>query len=114
MSSVDLAARRAKDLLAREMGPGMTQEAAMHRVEAKYGIPFYTIWGLLYRRPKKVAADIAARLTQACALAAEQALRREIAEIKLELAKDLGSDLEGVLADAERTLEALRKAREAA
>lgn len=114
MSTVELAERRVKALLSREMGPGMTQEAAMHRVEAKFGVPFWTQWSLLYRKPKKIAADILNRLEQAGIVSAEQALRREIAEIKVEIAKDRGTDLEGLLAEAEGLLAQIKKAREAA
>ena len=59
---VDDAASMARRLVAREsVGPGDT-ENAMRRCEAKYGIPYQSLWSLRYRPPKRIFIDVYERI----------------------------------------------------
>lgn len=54
---VDSAANMARDLVQREArGPG-DLENAMRRIEARYGVPYATLWSLRYRKPKDIMAS---------------------------------------------------------
>lgn len=53
--AVDKAVRWANALLTKvHRGPGDNVETAMHRAEAKWGVPAATFWALRYRRPKEM------------------------------------------------------------
>lgn len=47
------------------LGMGDTQEAAMHRTAATYGVDPGTLWALRYRKPKGILAHVYARLKAA-------------------------------------------------
>lgn len=95
-----------RDLLAREMRGPSDSESAMHRIQAKYGIDYWTQWGLRFRPPKKVSADLIERVRQAYLATLEQSVRRDIARLEIEAAKgaddaafkDLVAEAQGVLA----------------
>lgn len=62
---VDDACDMARALVRRESrGPGDT-EFAMRRLEARYGLPYSTLWRLRYRRPKDILVSVFARLQAA-------------------------------------------------
>lgn len=55
----------ARALVRRECrGPGDI-EPAMRRLEARYGLPYSTLWRLRYRKPKDIMVSIYARLQAA-------------------------------------------------
>lgn len=92
-----------KDLLAREMrGPSDT-EAAMHRIQTKWGIDYWAQWSLRYRQPKRLAADLVERVRQASLSSLEQSIRRDIERLKIEAA--LGdADFADLIVEAESLL----------
>src|SRR6185312_2786675 len=62
-------------MLARETrGPG-DLEGAMRRLEARYGIPFSTLWGLRYRAPKGLLMGTFARIAAAYHAECERQMR---------------------------------------
>lgn len=64
-SFVAAAVARAGALVWREArGPG-DLDNAMRRIEARFGLPYATLWALRYRVPKSVDAGFFARLAQA-------------------------------------------------
>ena len=95
-----------RNLLAREMCGPSDSEQAMHRIQAKYGIDYWTQWGLRYRAPKRVSADLVDRVRQAYLATLEQSVRRDIARLEIEIAKgapdaaftDLVAEAQGLLA----------------
>lgn len=59
---VDQATEWASAIVRRESrGPGDT-EAAMRRIEARYGLPFSLLWSLRYRKPKGIETSLFVRL----------------------------------------------------
>ena len=61
----DDAASKARKLVGCETrGPG-DQEAALHRIETMYGLPYWSMWAWLYRKPKEVGAAFYLRLNAA-------------------------------------------------
>lgn len=65
METVTSAREWANTMVRRESrGPGDV-ENAMHRLEARYGIPWRTFWALRYRPPKDILAGIYLRLQAA-------------------------------------------------
>lgn len=65
VSHVEHAARMSRVMVAREMrGPGDT-EAAMRRIEARYGVPYSLQWSLRYRPPKDILVGAWLRLSAA-------------------------------------------------
>jgi hypothetical protein len=49
-------------LINRESKGSGDTENAMRRIEARYGIPFATLWSLRYRRPKAIVTSLYFRL----------------------------------------------------
>lgn len=65
MSNVEYAAQLSREMTQQEArGPGDI-ENAWRRFEARYAIPWRTFWALRYRKPAKIADDLAARITAA-------------------------------------------------
>jgi hypothetical protein len=112
VSTVDLAADYAGRLIAQETHAlGGDTDEAMRRVEAKYGVGYWTLWGLRYKRPKAVSADLFTRLRGAYLSACERQLANLQHEIAIERARcghDLDADL---LAEAETLLAKIKTAR---
>ena len=87
-SGVEDAREWANELIRRESrGPG-DMENAMHRLEARYGIPWRTFWAMRYRAPKDVFVSVYVQLKtayQAECLRQERLLAHErtIAETKV-------------------------------
>lgn len=86
LSEAVLQARNwANELVRREArGPGDTSNA-MHRLEARYGIPWRTFWQLRYRAPKDVFVGVYQRL--GAAYQAECERQRWLLEHELEITK---------------------------
>ena len=87
-------------------GPGDTMNA-MHRLEARYGIPWRVFWGLRYRKPADVMVGVYRQLQAAYTSECERQERllaheRHVAETKILAAEtvagapafsDSGSDI---------------------
>lgn len=81
------AQRIARDLVATESrGPGDT-ENAMRRLEARYGLPFSTLWALRYRSPKDLLASTWENLKRAHEAECERQMRRYQHELEIARAK---------------------------
>jgi hypothetical protein len=66
-------------ILQESRGPGDT-ENAMRRVAARYGVDFRALWALRYRPPKRIFADMCARLRLWLTRTAARFWRRDHAE----------------------------------
>lgn len=103
-----------RELLAREMRGPADREAAMHRLQARYGLDFWTQWGLRYRPPKRVTADLMSRIRGAYLSMLEQSVRRDVETLKIEAAKGTDdADLQGLAAQAENLLAEIEAAKAA-
>jgi hypothetical protein len=113
VSTVDLAADYASRLIAQETHAlGGDTDEAMRRVEAKYGVGYWTLWGLRYKRPKAVSADLFTRLRGAYLAACERQLANLQHEIAVERAR-CGHDVDQDLVEEAEALVAKLKARRA-
>lgn len=112
MSTVDLAADYATRLVANETHAlGGDTDEAMRRVEARYGVGYWTLWSLRYKRPKSVSADVLSRLRGAYLAACERQLANLQHEIAVERART-GNDTDAALLDeAEAMVAKLRSRR---
>jgi hypothetical protein len=112
VSTVDLAADYATRLVANETHAlGGDTDEAMRRVEARYGVGYWTLWSLRYKRPKSVSADVLSRLRGAYLAACERQLANLQHEIAVERARcghDVDQDL---VAEAERLVAKLKARR---
>jgi hypothetical protein len=102
-----------RTMVAREArGPGDV-ENAMRRLESKYGLDFWTQWGLRYRPPVEIKdRSLIERIRQAYLDMIARSVRRDVEALKLERAK--GADdaaLTGLISEAETLLEKLEEAR---
>lgn len=100
-----------RDLLAREMrGPGDT-EAAMYRLQAKYGLDYWKQWMARYKR--SASGDFIEQLRQAYLSALERSVRRDLESLKIEEAKGgtRDADLASLVIEAETLLEKIQKRR---
>lgn len=77
-----------KKLVATESRGHGDQANAMNRLEARYGLPYWTLWSLLYRSPKDVSAAFLLRLQSAYSIQCEKqkALYEHEAKITKEIA----------------------------
>lgn len=112
MSSVEAAVSYANRMIEREArGPGDTEDA-MRRIEARYGVGYWTLWSLRYRRRdlKTIAADQFQRIRNAYLATCEQQLRALEHELALERARsgDVDTDL---VAEAESLLAKIKARR---
>ena len=113
MSTVDVAADYAARLLRSEArGPGDT-ESAMRRIEAKYGVNYWSLWSLRYKRPKSISADMFNRIRAAYLACCERQLASVSHELTMEKAKsgdDLYLDLETEVAALAEKIRAAKAA----
>lgn len=94
---VEDARRWANEMVLRESrGPG-DMDNAMRRVAGRYGLDPGTLWGLRYRPPKRIFADIYFRLQAAYQAERERQLRLLQHDIAITKAK-AGSDCHSVRA----------------
>lgn len=89
------ASKWTRAMLARETrGPG-DLENAMLRLEARYGIPFSTLWSLRYRAPKGLLSGAFARIGAAYRAECERQMR--LLQDELEETKEVaGTDANSV------------------
>ena len=100
-------------MVAREArGPGDI-ENAMRRLESKYGLDFWTQWGLRYRPPVEVKdRSLIGRIRQAYLDMIARSVRRDLEALKSEQAKGADDDaLTGLIAETETLLEKLQEKR---
>lgn len=103
----DEAVAWAKELVWREAsGPGDV-EPAMHRLGARYRIPFATLWALRYRPPKDVMTSVYFRVKAAWEDARQRQLRALQDDIKITAAV-AGPDTRAVRSAVALVDEALR------
>lgn len=105
---MDAAYQMHRDLLAREMrGPGDT-EAAMYRLQAKYGLDYWKQWMARYKR--SASSEFIEQLRQAYLSTLERSVRRDLEALKIEKAKDLGDvGLADLIAEAETLLAKIQR-----
>jgi hypothetical protein len=95
-----------RELLRRETrGPGDT-EGAMRRLEARYGLDYWTQWGIRYRPPTEIRdRSLIERIRQAYLDALQRSVRRDLEAFKAEEAKGKAdADLESLMAESEALL----------
>jgi hypothetical protein len=110
--SVDAATEYVRVMVQRESrGPGDIDNA-MHRIEAKYGLPFWSLWHLRKGKAKTVEASLLARIRGAYLDMCQRQASNLLHEIELEVAAGDDTDLD--LADALRALAAKIEAKRAA
>jgi hypothetical protein len=102
--SVDAATDYVRTMVQREShGPG-DLDNAMRRLEAKYGLPFWTLWHLRKGKAKTVEASLLARIRGAYLDMCQRQASNLLHEIKMEAAaghdldSDIAAELEAVLA----------------
>ena len=111
MSSVDAAAEYCDRMLKREArGPGDVEEA-LRRIEAKTGVNYWTLWGLRYRKPKTIAADLFHQIRGAYLALCERELGNLKHELSIETAKGSGDDFADLVAEAEALVAKLKAAK---
>lgn len=103
-----------REMVSREArGPGDT-EGAMRRLEARYGLDYWTQWGLRYRPPAEVRdRSLIERVRQAYLDMIARSVRRDLEAFKAEEAKgSTDADLASLMAESEALLKkiAVRKA----
>jgi hypothetical protein len=83
VNTVEQSAQWARELTRREArGPGDI-EAAWHRLQHRYGVPFRTFWALRYRPPKTICADLYLRLCAAYQAECERQMRKLRHELEI-------------------------------
>lgn len=100
-------------MVAREArGPGDI-ENAMRRLESKYGLDFWTQWGMRYRPPEEIKdRSLIERVRQAYLDMITRSVRRDLQALKAEQAKGADDNaLTGLIAEAETLLEKLEEKR---
>ena len=101
MSSADLAIDYARKVLSREArGPGDLEEA-MHRLEAKTGVGYWTWWGLWNKRRKSVDMDLFSRVRGAYLALCEKQVRALQHDLAVEKAMSGDDTFEDLVAEAE-------------
>lgn len=112
MSSTDLAIDYARRMVEAEAkGPG-DLENAMHRLETKTGIGYWTLWGLWNRRRKLIDTDLFLRLQGAYYAVCERQLARFRHELAVEQAQRPDDDLEDLERQAAALAEKIRRKKE--
>lgn len=105
------AIRLHREMVDREARASGDTESAMRRLEARYGLDYWSQWVCRYKRT--VTPKFATKLQGAYLDLIERSVRRDLQALKVEQAKGAADDgLAGLLADAE-TLLAKIKARKA-
>jgi hypothetical protein len=107
---VDQSVHAARVLIEREArGPGDV-ENAMRRLEQRYGLSFNDLWRLRYRPPKRIFADIYARLQHAVEAHRNEQIRKLQHEV--EIARVLLGDNDAAVRAGEAALGAVSRAAE--
>jgi len=113
--SVDAATDYVRTMVQREShGPG-DLDNAMRRLEAKYGLPFWTLWHLRKGKAKTVEASLLARIRGAYLDMCQRQASNLLHEIKMEAAasdddldSDIAAELEALLAKIQAKREAVK------
>jgi hypothetical protein len=110
--SVEAATEYVRTMVQRESrGPG-DLDNAMHRLESKYGLPFWTLWHLRKGKAKTVEASLLARIRGAYLDMCQRQASNLLHEIKMEAAA--GDDLDGdITAELEALLAKIKAKKEA-
>lgn len=102
--SVEAATEYVRTMVQRESrGPG-DLDNAMQRLEAKYGLPFWTLWHLRKGKAKTVEASLLARIRGAYLDMCQRQAANLLHEIKTEAAvgdaldEDIATELEALVA----------------
>ena len=97
MSAVEIAADYANRMIDRE---AVGAEEAMRRIEARYGIGYWTLWALRYKRRelKTIAADKFQRIRNAYLATCERQISTFQHALDIEKARS-GNDLDADLVD---------------
>lgn len=95
---VEQAQGMARRLVAAESrGPGDTDNA-MRRLEARYGVPYTTLWSLRYRAPKDMLASVYFRLVDA--YRAECDRQKKLFDHELEVTKAIAGSTSDLVRQA--------------
>jgi hypothetical protein len=112
--SVEAATEYVRTMVQRESrGPG-DLDNAMSRIEAKYGLPFWTLWHLRRGKAKTVEASLLARIRGAYLDMCQRQASNLLHEIEIEAATsddldgDIAAELEALLAKIKTKREALK------
>ena len=112
--SVEAATEYVRTMVQRESrGPG-DLDNAMTRIEAKYGLPFWTLWHLRRGKAKTVEASLLARIRAAYLDMCQRQASNLLHEIKIEAATgddadgDIAAELEALLAKIKTKRAALK------
>jgi hypothetical protein len=111
MTSVDMAARYARQLVGREMDRTGDLEVAMRQVEAKTGIGYWTLWGLWHKRRKLIDRDLFGRLRGAYLALCERQVAALQHELAVEKARGGDDTFEDLASEAELLAKKIRSAR---
>lgn len=110
--SVDAATEYVRTMVQRESrGPGDIDNA-MHRLEAKYGLPFWSLWHLRKGKAKTVEASLLSRIRGAYLDMCQRQASNLLHEIEVEAAAGDGTDQD--LVDRLRAIAAEIEAKRAA
>lgn len=110
MSAAEQACNYARTLIGKEAG-GAGVEAAMHRLESKTGVGFWTWRSLWYRRPKEITHDLFERVRGAYLAICERevaALQHDLEIEKMRRGEDADADLAAAAAALAARLKAAR------
>lgn len=112
--SVEAATEYVRTMVQRESrGPG-DLDNAMSRIEAKYGLPFWTLWHLRRGKAKTVEASMLARIRAAYLDMCQRQASNLLHEIKIEAAtgddldSDIAAELEALVAKIKAKREAVK------
>ena len=112
--SVEAATEYVRTMVQRESrGPG-DLDNAMQRLEAKYGLPFWTLWHLRKGKAKTVEASLLARIRGAYLDMCQRQAANLLHEIKTEAATgdalddDIATELEALVAKIKAKREAVK------
>jgi hypothetical protein len=112
--SVEAATEYVRVMVQRESrGPG-DLDNAMSRIEAKYGLPFWTLWHLRRGKAKTVEASLLARIRGAYLDMCQRQASSLLHEIRIEAATsddldgDIAAELEALVAKIKAKREAVK------
>lgn len=92
-----------REMVDREARASGDTESAMRRLEARYGLDYWSQWVCRYR--KRVTPQFATKLHGAYLDLVERSVRRDLAALKVEEARGTADDdLDGLMAEAEALL----------
>lgn len=111
MSSAEIAAGYVRRMVEKETRGWGDQEGALSRLEARYGLPFWTMNNLRTGRAKTVEAGLFARIRGAYLAICESQVARLQHEISVEKALNEDDDLADLEGQARRLVEKIEAAK---